>query len=82
MSGQAGGRKGQEGGTTYRFLLDTVRDAGENLLNHVSVVSVRLVVAEAHHAPVLEDGIPMDFDDTVVELVIGRLHPKKRYATN
>ena len=66
MSGQAGGRKGPEGGATYRFLLDTVRDAGENLLNHVSVVSVRLVVAEAHHTPPLKLRIPMDFYHTVI----------------
>ena len=67
---------------THRVLLDSVGDALDNVVDDGFVVPVGLVIAEAHHAPVLEVGVPMDFDDTVVELVIGRLHPKQRYATN
>ena len=60
---------------THRVLLDAVGDALDDVLDDGLVVPVRLVVAEAHHAPVLPRGVPVDLGDAIVELLVRRLEP-------
>ena len=35
----------------YTLLLDTLNNALYDVFNYIAVVSIRLVVSEAHHAP-------------------------------
>jgi hypothetical protein len=53
---------------TYCILLHAIYDALDNVLNNTSMIPVWLVVAESHHPPLRNVGIPMDFDNTIVDL--------------
>lgn len=64
--------------STYDVLLDAVCDALDDVVHDGLVVPVRLVVPEAHHAPVLVLRVPMDLDHAVVELLVRVLHPAFR----
>lgn len=57
---------------THLVLLDAVGDAFDDVLDDGLVVPVRLVVAEAHHAPHAALRVPVHLHDAVVELLAAR----------
>lgn len=61
----------------YRIFFDAVGDAFDDGLDDGFVVPIRFVVAESHHAPSAELGVPVYFDDAVIELFAVCLQPNK-----
>lgn len=56
------------GAPPYRIFFNAVGDAGDDVLDHSSVISVRLVVSESHNPPTGMCGIPMNLNYTIIEL--------------
>jgi hypothetical protein len=64
--------------STHRIFLDAISNALDNVLYHRTMVALRLVIAEAHHAPMFIDSVPAYFDNAVVDLFAIIFHTEDR----
>ena len=52
----------------HSILLNAIGDAFDNVLHNGAVIALWFVITKAHHPPMFANGVPMYFNDTVIDL--------------
>lgn len=62
----------------YLFFFYTICDTLDDILDHADMISVGFVVPEPHHAPTRNFGVPVDFNNPIVDLFATLFQPRMR----
>ena len=64
---------------THCFFFNSFSDALNDILDDGDMVAIRFIITKPHHSPSRQDGIPMDFDNAVINLFARFFEPIQKH---